>query len=439
MAADEKFNRFVQGVQNFAQRVFECPGQCDHRRCLDFHTTIVAVWQPVFSCFVFERGSFGLCNWITPMNTEQPLALLGGLSPTQFMRRHWQKKPLLVRNAIPGFVPCVGRNDLVALAAEEGVESRLILDSPKGWKMKHGPFPKRSLPPFSQKKWTFLLQGVDMHHDGVHALMQQFRFVPDARLDDVMISYASDGGGVGPHFDSYDVFLLQAHGQRRWRIGRQKDLSLQEGVPLKILQNFEAEEEFVLNPGDMLYLPPKYAHDGVAEGECMTWSIGFRAPQEGELARELLMGLADEAFEGLGAGLYRDPKQSAVMAPGAIPSSLAGFARQVVDKALQNPQLLDSLLGEYLTEPKAQVWFESTESTADLSGGVQLDRRTKMMYDAQHVFINGESFKVGGRDARVLRLLADDRSISGPKFKTLSADAQAALCDWASEGWLQAL
>ena len=373
------------------------------------------------------------------MNTEQPLALLGGLSPTQFMKRHWQKKPLLVRNAIQGFVPCVGRNDLVALAAEEGVEARLIVDSPKGWKMKHGPFPKRSLPPFSQKKWTFLVQGVDMHHDGVHALMQQFRFVPDARLDDVMISYASDGGGVGPHFDSYDVFLLQAHGQRRWRIGRQKNLSLQEGVPLKILQNFEAEEEFVLNPGDMLYLPPKYAHDGVAEGECMTWSIGFRAPQEGELARELLMGLADEAFEGLGAGLYRDPKQSAVMAPGAIPSSLAGFARQVVDKALQNPKLLDSLLGEYLTEPKAQVWFESTESTADLSGGVQLDRRTKMMYDAQHVFINGESFKVGGRDARVLRLLADDRSISGSKFKTLSADAQAALCDWASEGWLQAL
>jgi 50S ribosomal protein L16 3-hydroxylase len=263
------------------------------------------------------------------MNTAQPLALLGGLSPTQFMKRHWQKKPFLVRNAIPGFVPCVGRNDLVALAAEEGVESRLIVDSPKGWKMKHGPFPKRSLPPFSQKKWTFLVQGVDMHHDGVHALMQQFRFVPDARLDDVMISYASDGGGVGPHFDSYDVFLLQAHGQRRWRIGRQKDLSLQAGVPLKILQNFEAEEEFVLNPGDMLYLPPKYAHDGVAEGECMTWSIGFRAPQEGELARELLMGLADEAFEGLGAGLCTSSDRQS-----ASRSRIAGqFAGRVFDRA----------------------------------------------------------------------------------------------------------
>ncbi|WP_291912998.1 cupin domain-containing protein [Limnohabitans sp.] len=373
------------------------------------------------------------------MNTEQPLALLGGLTPSQFMKRHWQKKPLLVRNAIPGFVPCVGRADLVALAGEEGVESRLIVDSPKGWKMKHGPFTKRSLPPFSQKKWTFLVQGVDLHHDGVHALMQQFRFVPDARLDDVMISYATDGGGVGPHFDSYDVFLLQAHGQRRWRIGRNKDLSLQPGVPLKILQNFEAEQEFVLNPGDMLYLPPKYAHDGVAEGECMTWSMGFRAPQEGELARELLLGLADEAFDGVGDALYRDPKQAAVASPAAIPPALAGFARQVVDKALKNPHLLDSLLGEYLTEPKAHVWFDGAQAEVDLSAGVQLDRRTKMMYDDKHVFINGESFKVGGRDALVLRQLADDRAITAQKFKILSADAKDALLDWSCAGWLRGL
>jgi 50S ribosomal protein L16 3-hydroxylase len=370
------------------------------------------------------------------MNTDQPLALLGGLTPSQFMKRHWQKKPLLVRNAIPSFVPCVGRAELVALAGEEGVESRLIVDSPKGWKMKQGPFPKRSLPPFSQKKWTFLVQGVDLHHDGVHALMQQFRFVPDARLDDVMISYATDGGGVGPHFDSYDVFLLQAHGQRLWRIGRNKDLSLQPGVPLKILQNFEAEEEFVLNPGDMLYLPPKYAHDGVALGECMTWSMGFRAPQAGELARELLMGLADEAFESLGEALYRDPKQQAVASSAAIPASLAGFAREVVGKALENPTLLDSLMGEYLTEPKAQVWFESTDAPLDASAGVKLDRRSKMLYDDQHIFINGESFRVSGRDAVSLRQLADDRCLSAQKFKALSADAQEALRDWASEGWL---
>ncbi|PIT73301.1 JmjC domain-containing protein [Limnohabitans sp. G3-2] len=371
------------------------------------------------------------------MNTEQPLALLGGLTPSQFMQRHWQKKPLLVRQAIPGFTPCVGRSELVALAGQEGVESRLIVDSPKGWKMKHGPFAKRSLPPFAQKKWTFLVQGVDLHHDGVHALMQQFRFVPDARLDDVMISYATDGGGVGPHFDSYDVFLLQAHGQRRWRIGRNRDLTLQSGVPLKILQNFEAEEEFVLNPGDMLYLPPKYAHDGVAEGECMTWSIGFRAPQEGELARELLLGLADEAFDGVGEAIYRDPRQPAVMSSAAIPPSLALFAHQVVDKALKNPDLLDSLLGEYLTEPKAHVWFEGSENAPDLSKGVHLDRRSKMMYDERHVFINGESFRVGGRDARFLRQLADNRSLSASSCAKLSESAQEALRDWMSADWLK--
>jgi 50S ribosomal protein L16 3-hydroxylase len=244
---------------------------------------------------------------------------------------------------------------------------------------------------------------------------------------------------VGPHFDSYDVFLLQAHGQRRWRIGRQKDLSLQQGVPLKILQNFEAEEEFVLNPGDMLYLPPKYAHDGVAVGECMTWSIGFRAPQEGELARELLLGLADEAFEGVGDALYRDAKQHAVSSPASIPAALGDFARQVVDKALKDHQLLSSLLGEYLTEPKPNVWFDVADEEPDLSQGVQLDRRTKMMYDDQHIFINGESFQVGGRDAVVLRQLADDRTMKGEKVKTLSSDAKSGLLEWTKAGWLKRL
>ena len=373
------------------------------------------------------------------MNTEQALALLGGLTPSQFMKRHWQKKPLLVRNAIPDFKPCVGRAELVALAGQDDVESRLIVDSDPGWKMKQGPLGKRSLPPFHQKKWTFLVQGMDLHNDGVHALLQQFRFVPDARLDDVMISYATDGGGVGPHFDSYDVFLLQAHGQRRWRIGRQQDLTLQQGVPLKILQNFEAKEEFVLNPGDLLYLPPKYAHEGVAMGECMTWSIGFRAPQEGELARELLLGLADEAFEGVGEALYRDPRQPAVASSAAIPATLASFARQVLDKALKNPDLLNSLLGEYLTEPKAHVWFDEAPDGPDWSKGVKLDRRTKMMYDDRHVFINGESFRVSGKDARLLRQLADNRALPAANCDQLSASASEALFDWKTAAWLKPL
>jgi len=373
------------------------------------------------------------------MQIDQPLTLLGGLTPAQFMKRHWHKKPLLVRQAIPGFKPLLDRSELVALAGQEGVESRLIVSSDKGWKMKHGPLTKRSLPPFGQKNWTFLVQGVDLHHDGVHALMQQFRFVPDARLDDLMISYATDGGGVGPHFDSYDVFLLQAHGQRRWRIGRQKDLTLQEGVPLKILQNFVPEEEFVLNPGDMLYLPPKYAHDGIAEGECMTWSIGFRSPQQGELARELLLGLADEAPDSVGEAVYRDPAQPAVTQPGAIPAELAAFARESLQKALKDPHLLDSLLGEYLTEPKANVWFDAADSVGDLSAGVVLDRRTRMMYDQRHIFINGQSFRAGGRDAQLLKSLADTRTLSAQQIDALSEAARDVMQEWQEDGWLKTL
>ena len=371
------------------------------------------------------------------MDTSQPLSLLGGLSPDQFMKRHWHKKPLLIRQAIPGFTPLLDRAELVALAAQDDVESRLVVRKPQGWTLKQGPFPKKALPPFKQPGWTLLVQGVDLHDEAVHQLAQQFRFVPDARMDDVMISYATDGGGVGPHFDSYDVFLLQAHGQRRWRIGRQKDLTLEEGVPLKILANFEYEEEFILNPGDMLYLPPLYAHDGDAVGECMTYSMGFRAPRTGALARELLAGLAEEAVEAVGDKVYRDPSQPAVMEAGAIPLPLQTFARAAVEKALQDPQLLDCLLGEYLTEPKAQVWFESqAERELDWPQAVVLDRRTRMMHDAHHIFINGESFKAGGRDAQLLRRLANDRRLDQRSVSQLSTQALALLADWCDDGWM---
>ena len=169
------------------------------------------------------------------MNINEPLQLLGGLTPKTFMQRHWQKKPLVIRQAIPVFQPPLDRADLVDLAAQEEVQSRLVIqanpDAKQDWRFRHGPFTRRALPPFKQPGWTLLVQGVDLLDERAHALMNQFRFVPDARLDDLMVSYATDGGGVGPHFDSYDVFLLQAHGQRRWRIGRQKDLSLQPGMP----------------------------------------------------------------------------------------------------------------------------------------------------------------------------------------------------------------
>ncbi|MES1161443.1 MAG: cupin domain-containing protein, partial [Rhizobacter sp.] len=241
---------------------------------------------------------------MTPIPTHLPTPLLGGLSPQVFMRHHWQKKPLLVRQALPMTSSFVGRAELFALAAREGVESRLVTHRAGRWSLRHGPLPRRALPPLAQREWTLLVQGLDLHLDSARALLERFRFVPDARLDDVMVSYASDGGGVGPHVDSYDVFLLQIHGVRRWRIGRVKRPQLQPGVPLKILGNFVAQDEWRLEPGDMLYLPPGWAHDGVAEGECMTASIGFRAPGGDELARELLQRTLDADEPASSARLY---------------------------------------------------------------------------------------------------------------------------------------
>lgn len=377
------------------------------------------------------------------MNTDEPLALLGGLSPQTFMQRHWQKKPLVIRQAIAGFDAPIGRADLLELAAQEEVQSRLIVQNTGGgtgaaWTLRDGPFTRRALPAFNKPGWTLLVQGVDLLDERIHTLMNQFRFVPDARLDDVMVSYATDGGGVGPHFDSYDVFLLQAQGQRRWRIGRQKDLSLQPGMPLKILADFEPEEEFVLNAGDMLYLPPKYAHDGVAVGECMTYSIGFRSPSRGELAAELLQRIADDAMDMVGSDLYRDPKQVATSACGTMPPALADFARQALADALKDPLVVQRALGEYLTEPKPHVSFEGGFDPVPTGVPLRLDRRTRMLYDDEHIFINGEGFRASGRDAQSMRTLADTRCLSGTDAKRLGVAARELLADWIEAGWIHA-
>lgn len=369
------------------------------------------------------------------MQITKPLALLGGLSPQQFMKRHWHKKPLVVRAAVPGFSPLLERSELFALAARDDVESRIVVQSPKGWKMRSGPLPRRSLPPLSQRQWSLLVQGMDLHDDRVHALLQQFRFIPDARLDDLMISYASDGGGVGPHFDSYDVFLLQAQGRRRWRIGRQRDLTLRDDVPLKVLAHFEPELEFVLEPGDMLYLPPRYAHDGVALGECQTYSIGFRSPAKAELARELMQRIADDAADEGEPVLYRDPKQEAMQAPARIPQTLQDFARGALSQLLDDPLALARSLGEYLTEPKANVWFE-TGAAATLTQALALDRRTRMLHDEHHIFINGESYLASGRDAALMNRLADDRRLSAMDLRRASAAAHELLLAWSEAGWL---
>ena len=390
------------------------------------------------------------------MDVNKALPLLAGLSPAQFMRRHWQKKPLMVRGAIPGFRPVLSRPELFRLAARDEVESRLIVKGKSGWRMKSGPFGTRGLPPLTQAGWTLLVQGVDMHVQKVHDLLGQFRFVPDARLDDLMISFATTDGGVGPHFDSYDVFLLQASGRRRWKISKQKDLTLQAGVPLKILQNFEPEQEFLLEAGDMLYLPPRYAHDGIAEvstgsdgkkADCMTYSIGFRAPAQRELASELLHRIAgfgedaieDEAVTGSGAKgpvLYRDPAQGATSTPAAMPGALSEFAEKALHDALKNPLALACALGEYMTELKPSVWFDAPAETWRPGNGIRLHPKSRMMYDQHHVFLNGESYRAAGADARLMQRFADSRMLSSIELAKASAAAMALLSDWYDAGWI---
>jgi 50S ribosomal protein L16 3-hydroxylase len=378
---------------------------------------------------------------------DVPCELLGGLSPSAFMDRHWQRKPLLVRQALPGIEPPVARAQLFAMLEDDSVESRLLSRQGEGdaqtWQFKRGPMPRRSLPTIKQAGWTVLVQGLNLHVPAAAALLNRFRFVPQARIDDLMISWASEGGGVGPHFDSYDVFLIQVQGRRRWRIGRMADARLKAGLPVKIIENFRYEEEWVLEPGDMLYLPPGWAHDGDAvDGECMTCSVGFRSPQRSELVRETLLRLADGIDDPADAGarppVYRDPKQPATITPGRIPAELLAFAEQALKRALTDPAALARALGEYLSEPKAQVSFELGEPLPD-GVGVQLDSRSCLLYDEGHVYCNGDSWRAAGRDAAALQTLADARQLDAAAVGRASPALRDLLAQWVDDGWLHPL
>jgi 50S ribosomal protein L16 3-hydroxylase len=365
------------------------------------------------------------------------------------MRRYWQKKPLLIRQAIPEIAAPLSRDELFELADQDEVESRLITHFRNKWQLEHGPFAADELPSVKQRAWTLLVQGADLHNDRARALLDRFRFVPDARLDDLMISYATDGGGVGPHFDSYDVFLLQVHGKRRWRIGAQRDLTLQPGLPLKVLQHFEPEEEWLLEPGDMLYLPPHIAHDGVAEGECMTCSIGFRAPSTSELAAQFLYYLAERGEAGSSpdrAALYRDPQQPAVAKPAQLPAALVDRVGSILAKIDWAETDVSSFLGTYLSEPKASVVFDPPERPLDearfvkraSNDGIRLDRKTVLLYDNRSYYLNGEESRLSGVKKWVIEL-ADNRCLSAKRFVTLSQQSPmtALLHEWYRAGWIQ--
>jgi 50S ribosomal protein L16 3-hydroxylase len=209
----------------------------------------------------------------------------------QFLREYWQQKPLLIKNPWRAWSNPLEPDELAGLACEEEIESRIVLKQmskqpQQQWLMEHGPFPEQRFSKLSEQDWTLLVQAVDHYVPEVAELLEPFRFIPSWRIDDVMVSYATDGGGVGPHFDQYDVFLIQGLGQRRWQVGGlcDRNTELLPHDELRLLANFEAQQEFLLEPGDILYLPPRYAHNGIAVGtDCMTYSVGLRAPSRGEL------------------------------------------------------------------------------------------------------------------------------------------------------------
>lgn len=341
--------------------------------------------------------------------------LLGGLSPRQFLSEYWQKKPLLVRQAVPGFTGLVDHDDLLEMACDPDVESRLVRRHSNEWELQRGP-QKRSKLRGAKHPWTVLVQGVNLWVPAADALLHKFDFIPQARLDDLMVSYAVDGGGVGPHFDNYDVFLLQGAGKRRWRIGAQDDRSLLDDVPLKILKNFKPEFDWVLEPGDMLYLPPHWAHDGVAIGECTTYSIGFRSPDAQELGSEFLGWMQDRLKLD---GLYADPdlepqENSALIGDRMIDQVMTMLAAIRWDRAD-----VAAFLGHYLTEPKPQVYFEPPEQpltqrkflSAARKLGLALDARSLLLCAESHFYLNGELLTIEPDDSTTLAALADKRRL----------------------------
>lgn len=285
--------------------------------------------------------------------TSEGRGLLGNLTPAQFLKRYWQKKPLLVRGAFPAFRDPVTPDELAGLSCEEDVESRLVMErgGAKPWQVTHGPQKAARLRRLPRSHWTLLVQGVDKFIPGVAALLDPFRFIPDWRVDDVMVSFAPRGGGVGPHVDSYDVFLLQGQGRRRWRVDTSTDGALRPGMDLRLLKKFRVEEEWVLAPGDMLYLPPGVGHHGVAAEECLTYSIGFRAPNAMELLAAALPRLARS---GASDARYRDPGLRPSRSPGEIPRAALGELRSLLERGLRGLGREDFsvLAGELLTEPK---------------------------------------------------------------------------------------
>lgn len=336
-----------------------------------------------------------------------------------FLRNHWQKTPCLIRNPWRDWQNPLDPDDLAGLACEDGVEARLVTRKRDDWKVEHGPFAEKRFAKTGKHPWTLLVQAVDQIVPDVAALIEPFRFVPNWRIDDVMVSYASDGGGVGPHFDQYDVFLIQGLGRRRWQVGpvADADAAMLPNDDLRLLADFTATDEWILEPGDILYLPPRFAHDGVAVGDdCMTYSVGFRAPSRAELIAHwcdhLLAELADD-------DRYADPDLLAQSNPGEIAPAALDRLHTMVSEKLNDRAGFARWFGGFTSTPKypdADYTPEDAVGTnalrKALERGATLERNPASRFafvrtgaDTLTLFVDGDGIDCTGETATLAEQL----------------------------------
>jgi 50S ribosomal protein L16 3-hydroxylase len=358
-------------------------------------------------------------------------SVLGDLSPAKFVRDYWQKRPLLVRQAIPGFSGIVDRDALLALATRGDATSRLVIRHPRRWERHDGPFGGLDASMLPAKKWTLLVHGVESLVPGGWEILRRFAFLPAARIDDLMVSYAADGGGVGPHDDRYDVFLLQGPGRRRWRIMHGGDRSVDPNAKIRVLSNFVTDEEWLLEPGDMLYLPPGVAHWGIAEGPCFTYSIGFLAPSHRVLV-ESFLGYLAHMLDIDADVLLRDTVDKPARQPLVLPDAMLDEVGKVLGTIRWDARTREDFLGRFLTSPKSQTAFSPPKRPLDgkKRGRLTLALPSRGLVRGQKIFLNGESYPASRAFLRVFEELVATRSIAWPP--TIDSPLYS---EWHAAGW----